>query len=182
LFDSPTVSLSAALVKRVAKTAVGGLPTKRRTMNAQESQIGVAEIERKMRVMVARHPRRYETRAATCKDKKTDKFCSNNLILSSNSLRRSECLMVLHRGHLPFPQRRPLPHGQWRAANRHAMESQKLGYVSVNVNVNASGNESASGCPARVHSNIIVNVNVSLGQLLCTLGICRWQVPMPLRR
>jgi len=54
---------SAALVKRVAKTAAGGLPTKRRTMNAQESQIGDGEIVRKMRVMVARHPRRYETRS-----------------------------------------------------------------------------------------------------------------------
>jgi hypothetical protein len=51
-------------VKRVAKTAAGGLPTKRRTMNAQETQIGDGEIVRKMQVMVARHPRRYELAAA----------------------------------------------------------------------------------------------------------------------
>jgi hypothetical protein len=61
---------NAALVKRVAKTAAGGLPTKRRTMNAQESQIDDGEIVRKMRVMVARHPRRYELAPASCKEKK----------------------------------------------------------------------------------------------------------------
>lgn len=33
-------------------------------MNAQESQIDDGEIVRKMRVMVARHPRRYELAAA----------------------------------------------------------------------------------------------------------------------
>jgi len=33
-------------------------------MNAQESQIGDGEIVRKMRVMVARHRRRYELAAA----------------------------------------------------------------------------------------------------------------------
>lgn len=57
---------NAALVKKVAKTAAGGLPTKRRTMNAQESQIGDGEIVRKMQVqvMVARHRRRYELAAA----------------------------------------------------------------------------------------------------------------------
>jgi hypothetical protein len=60
LFDSPTVPPSAALVKRVAKIAAGGLPIRRRTMNAQESQIGGGEIVRKMRVMVAWHPRRCE--------------------------------------------------------------------------------------------------------------------------
>lgn len=124
---TPTVPPNAALVKRVAKIAAGGLPTKRRTMNAQESQIGDGEIVRKMQVMVARHP---------------------------TSLRRSECLMDLHRHRLPFPRRRPLPLGQWRAVNRYAMESQMLGYVSVN----ASG--SGSGYHARVHSNIII-VNVS---------------------
>jgi hypothetical protein len=106
LMMTPTVPPNAALVKRVAKTAAGGLPTKRRTMNAQESQIDDGEIVRKMRVMVARHPR---------------------------SLRRSECLMGLHRHRLPFPRRRPLALGQWRAANRHAMESPMLGYVSVNA-------------------------------------------------
>jgi hypothetical protein len=65
------------------------------------------------------------------------------------------------------------------------MESQMLGYVSVSANVNAN----ASGYRARVHSNININiiVNVSLWQLLgplllCTPGICRRQVPMPLRR
>jgi hypothetical protein len=63
-YDSPTVPPSAALVKRVAKTAAGGPPTKRRTMNAQETQIGDGEIVRKMQVMVARHPRRYELAAA----------------------------------------------------------------------------------------------------------------------
>jgi hypothetical protein len=70
LFDSPTVPPNAALVKRVAKTAAGGLPTKRRTMNAQESQIDDGEIVRKMRVMVARHPRRYELAPPSCKEKK----------------------------------------------------------------------------------------------------------------
>jgi hypothetical protein len=60
-------------VKRVAKTAAGGLPTKRRTMNAQESQIGDGEIVRKMRVIIARHPRRYELAAAYMqRKKKTD--------------------------------------------------------------------------------------------------------------
>lgn len=70
LFDSPTVPPNAAPVKRVAKIAAGGLPTKRRTMNAQESQIDDGEIVRKMRVMVARHPRRYELAAVHAKKKK----------------------------------------------------------------------------------------------------------------
>lgn len=55
---------SAALVKRVAKIAAAGLPTKRRTMNARESQIGDGEIVRMTQVMVVRHPRRYELAAA----------------------------------------------------------------------------------------------------------------------
>jgi hypothetical protein len=40
-------------VKRAGKIVAGGLPTRRRTMNAQESQIGVGEIVRKMQVIVA---------------------------------------------------------------------------------------------------------------------------------
>lgn len=66
-------------MKRVAKTAAGGLPTKRKTMSAQESQIGDGEIVRKMevqvqvQVIIARHRRRYEL-AAPCmqREKKTD--------------------------------------------------------------------------------------------------------------
>jgi hypothetical protein len=151
-------------------------------MNAQESQIGDGEIVRKMQVqvMVARHRRRYEL-AVACKRKKTDQFAPLFSFIFKNSLRRSECLMGLHRHRLPFPRRRPLPLGQWRAANRFAMESQIVGYVSVN----ASGSASASGYHARVHSNIniIVNVNVSPWlqpeALLRTLGICRRLAPMP---
>jgi len=60
LFGSPTVPPSAVLVKRAAKIAAGGLPIRRRTMNAQESQIGGGEIVRKTQVMVAWHPRRCE--------------------------------------------------------------------------------------------------------------------------
>jgi hypothetical protein len=153
LFDSPTVPPSAALVKRgVAKIAAAGLPTKRRTMNARESQIGDGEIVRKTQVMVVRHPRRYELAAAYMQREK--KINSISFIVK-NSLRRSECLRGLHQHRLPFPRRRPLRLGQWRAANRYAMESQMLGRVSVN----ASGN--GSGYHARVHSNIIIIVNVS---------------------
>jgi hypothetical protein len=73
LFDSPTVPPNAALVKRVAKTAAAGLPIKRRTMSAQESQIGDGEIVRKIQVTVARHRRRrYELAAACMQRKKTD--------------------------------------------------------------------------------------------------------------
>ena len=70
LFDSPTVPPNAALVKRVAKTAAGGLPIKRRTMNAQESQIDDGEIVRKIQVMAARHRRRCELAAAFLQRKK----------------------------------------------------------------------------------------------------------------
>jgi hypothetical protein len=60
LVDSPTVPPSAALVKRAGKIVAGGLLTKRRTMNAQESRIGVGEIVRKIQAMVAWHPTRFE--------------------------------------------------------------------------------------------------------------------------
>jgi hypothetical protein len=66
------------------------------------------------------------------------------------------------------------------------MESQTLGYASAIANVHASG------CRARVHSNINININIivnvslpwlGLLPLLCTPGICRRQDPMPpLRR
>lgn len=68
--------------------------------------------------------------------------------------------MGLNRHRFPFPQRRPLPLGQWRAGNQHAMGSQIVGYV--NVNVNASG----SGYHARLHSNINIIVNV--------VNVSRW--------
>lgn len=65
-----------------------------------------------------------------------------------------------------------------------------LGYVSGSVNANVNVN--ASGCHARVHSNssisisinIIVNASLWLlpVMLLCIPGICRREVPMPLRR
>jgi hypothetical protein len=157
----PTVPPSAVLVKRVAKIAAGVLLTRRRTTNAQESQIGGAEIVRKMQVMAAWYPR---------------------------SLRRSGWLMLLPQCHLPFPRRRPLPHEPWQATNQHAMENQMLGYVSGI----GSANVSVSGYHARVHSNssisisinIIVNASLWLlpVMLLCTPGICRREVPMPLRR
>lgn len=55
--DSPTVPRSAAPARRVAKIAVGGLLTRRKTTNVPASQIGVAEIAKKM-AMHARHPKR----------------------------------------------------------------------------------------------------------------------------
>jgi hypothetical protein len=63
------------------------------------------------------------------------------------------------------------------------MENQMLDYVSVSAIVNVN----ASGYRARVHSNININIIVNaspwlLLALLCTPGICRRQVPMPLRR
>ena len=55
--DSPTVPRSAALARRAAKIAAGGLLTRRKTTNVRASQIGAAEIARKM-AMHARHPKR----------------------------------------------------------------------------------------------------------------------------
>lgn len=56
LIDSQTVHPSAALVRRAAaKIAAGGLPTRRKTMNVRETQIGGVEIARKMLAMAARH-------------------------------------------------------------------------------------------------------------------------------
>jgi hypothetical protein len=57
-------------VKRVAKTGAGGLPTRKRTMNAPESQIGDGEIVRRMQAMAARHPRRYELSAYMQRERK----------------------------------------------------------------------------------------------------------------
>lgn len=57
-------------MKRAGKIVAGVLPTRRRTTNAQETQIGVDEIERKMQVMVAWHPTRFEPHLCMQKEKK----------------------------------------------------------------------------------------------------------------
>jgi hypothetical protein len=188
LFDRPIVPPSAVLVKRVGKIAAGGLLTRRRTTNAQESQIGDDEIVRKMQLMVVWYPRRCELQPSCVRPKKLTSGSIKFHSFSKNSLRRNDWLMLHPQRPLPFPRRRPLPQGPWRAMNQHAMESQMLGCGSGSGNANVS----ASGCHARVHSNssisisinIIVNASLWLlpVMLLCTPGICRRVVPMPLRR
>jgi hypothetical protein len=49
------VLLNVALVKKAAKTAAVGLPTRRKTTNVRETQIDGAEIARKMPATDVRH-------------------------------------------------------------------------------------------------------------------------------
>lgn len=77
VFDSPTVPPSVPLVKRAAKIAAGGLPTRKKTTNVRESQIVGGENVRKTLVMdVRHHQKRCEASCATPpkKKKKTNKL------------------------------------------------------------------------------------------------------------
>lgn len=151
-----TVLPNAALVRKAAKIAAVGLPTRRKTTNVHETQIGGVEIVRRMLATDVRHHRK--------------------------SLRRSACRTSLprYRRRPLYRRRHPPPHGRWPAvANRRAMESRNREHASVlsaiangNVVVNASGSGSANGYHARAHSNIniieSVIVNVIANLLLCT--------------
>ena len=187
-FHRRTVLPNAALVRKAARIAAVGLPTRRKTTNVRETQIGGVEIVKKMLATDVRHHRKrcdnpvfflllyptfacygYTFRETQKKKAKADEIRSFNFF--QNSLRRSAC-----RTFLPRYRRRPLyrrrhllPHGRWPAVanNRRAMESRNRGYASVlsaiangNVANAASGSESANGCHARAHSNSNSNINI----------------------